>query len=126
GPADGVGGDGAAGWRRTGGDMAIAGVIVSVAGLSETEEGGNAATDRARRSLPRPGDGQHHRPRRRRVRAGPQGGAAAAGPGPAYRGARGAAAAGPGAAAQTAERAAGPGSALLDRRPGLRHRVPHP
>src|SRR6516225_4017593 len=115
-----------AGWRRTVGDTAIAGVIVSVAGLSQTEEGRDAATNGARRSFPRPGDGQHDGPRRRRVRAGPQGGATTAGPGPAHRGARRAATAGPGAAAQAVQRAARPGSALLGRRPGLRHRVPHP
>ena len=65
-------------------------------------------------------------PCRRGVRAGSQRRSRAADPRQADRGARRAAAAGSGAAPQAAERAARPGPAVLDRRRGLRHRVPHP
>ena len=76
--------------------------------------------------LPRPGDGQHHRARRRAERARPQRRPRAAHPGPAHRGHGRTAAARARAPAQAAERAVRPGPALLDRRRGLRHRVPRP
>ena len=86
----------------------------------------DAATYRPGCRLPRAGNGQRHRPRRRGVHPGSPGGAGAADAGPADRGACRAAAAGPGAAPQAAGRAARARPAVLGRRPGLRHRVPHP
>jgi len=76
---------------------------------------GHAAALRSGRLLPGPGDGQHHRPRRRAERAGPQHRSRPAHPGPSHRGHDRTTTARARAQAQAAERTVRPGPALLGR-----------